>query len=144
MTLFALAIGTTLIVVAGLLHHGALYNIGRFTQASERNSTRTIHLTFAGLLVLHVGEILAFSAVNFLLLNWDSIGGPKEEAIDWADVIYLTGVNFTTLGYTQIELVGPIRMVTMLQSLGGFMLLTWSATYLFTVCQKSWQQAERE
>ena len=52
MTLFALAIGTTLIVVAGLLHHGALYNIGRFTQASERNSTRTIHLTFAGLLVL--------------------------------------------------------------------------------------------
>ncbi|EPX82140.1 hypothetical protein Salmuc_02509 [Salipiger mucosus DSM 16094] len=53
-------------------------------------------------------------------------------------------MNFTTLGYTQIELAGDIRIVTMLQSLGGFMILTWSATYLFTVCQRSWRRAETE
>lgn len=143
MTFLAIALGISLVGAVGLIHHNALYHLGRLTPDPNIGSTRAIHLTFVGLLFLHVAEILVFAVANRLLLGWDRMGGPIKGTLDWAEVIYLTGVNFTTLGYAKIELSGPIRMVTMLQSLGGFMLLTWSATYLFTVCQKSWQEAEK-
>ncbi len=144
MTLAAIAIGVGLIALVGLVHHYALYSLGRAAPRPDSSSTLAIQSTFIGLLLLHVAEILVLAAANRWLLGWDGLGGPASTPLSWADLIYLTGVNFTTLGYTQIELVGDIRIVTMLQSLGGFMILTWSATYLFTVCQRSWQRAENE
>lgn len=144
MTLAALAIGAGLVAVVGFFHHHALYALGRAAPRPGHKATRTIQTTFLGLLLLHVMEILGLAAANRWLLGWDGLGGPVSAQLAWADVIYLTGVNFTTLGYTQIELAGDIRIVTMLQSLGGFMILTWSATYLFTVCQRSWRRAETE
>lgn len=52
-------------------------------------------------------------------------------------MIYFSGINFTTLGYTQIEAMGPIRLINMMQSLGGFMILTWSATFIYSVWKKA-------
>ncbi|MBY5971198.1 hypothetical protein KUV28_02510 [Ferrimonas balearica] len=144
MTLAAIAIGVGLVALVGLVHHYALYSLGRAAPRPDSSSTLAIQSTFIGLLLLHVAEILGLAAANRWLLGWDGLGGPASDPLSWADLIYLTGVNFTTLGYTQIELAGDIRIVTMLQSLGGFMILTWSATYLFTVCQRSWRRAENE
>ena len=144
MTLVALAIGTGLIAIVGLVHHHALAGLGRLAPDPDTAATGAIQTTFVSLVLLHVAEILTFSAANGILLAWDGFGGAKADPLGAADIIYLTGVNFTTLGYAQIKLTGDLRIVTMLQALGGFMLLTWSATYLFSVCQKSWQRNERE
>lgn len=144
MTLVALFVGVCLVALIGFFHHYALYALGRLTPDPDDGVPFTIQSTFLGLLLLHVAEVLVFAAANRGLLAWDGFGGPKSDPLGWADIIYVTGVNFTTLGYTQIKLTGDIRLVTMLQSLGGFMLLTWSATYLFTVCQKTWRRAEKE
>ena len=144
MTLAAIAIGVGLVALVGLVHHYALYSLGRAAPRPDSSSTLAIQSTFIGLLLLHVAEILGLAAANRWLLGWDGLGGPASAPLSWADLIYLTGVNFTTLGYTQIELAGDIRIVTMLQSLGGFMILTWSATYLLTVCQRNWRSAENE
>ncbi|MDF0603416.1 hypothetical protein P1J78_22035 [Psychromarinibacter sp. C21-152] len=145
MTLAAIAVGVGFVGLVGFFHHYALYSLGRVASRSGSSSTFAIQLTFVGLLLLHVAEIMALAAANLWLLGWDGFGGRASAVpLGWADAIYLTGVNFTTLGYTTIELTGAIRIVTMLQSLGGFMILTWSATYLYTVCRRSWRRAEIE
>ncbi|MBP0482793.1 ion channel [Sagittula salina] len=144
MILAALAVGTALVAALGCVHHYALYALGSAVPRPDDNSSLTIQLTFLGLLLLHVVEILVLAAANGWLLTWEGFGGTVDEQLIWGDVLYLTGVNFTTLGYARIELAGPVRIVTMLQSLGGFMLLTWSATYLFTVSQRSWRRVEDE
>ncbi len=54
-----------------------------------------------------------------------------------ADLIYFSGRTFVTLGFTQMETSGSIRLVAMMQSLGGFMILTWSATFIYSVWQDS-------
>lgn len=66
------------------------------------------------------------------------LGGAYDGS--WGGLIYFSGINFATLGYTQIETSGPIRMVNMMQSLGGFMVLTWSATFLYSVCERAWRE----
>jgi len=58
------------------------------------------------------------------------------------DVLYVTGISFSTLGHSSIEVIGPFRLLLMLQSLLGFMLLTWSATFLYSACQEVWQKAK--
>ncbi|SEM80504.1 Ion channel [Palleronia salina] len=144
MTLAALLIGTCLVAAMGHVHHHALTTLGRLAPNPQAGSSRAVHVTFLGLLLLHLAEILVFALVNRWLLRWEALGGTTSGPLDWADVIYLTGVNFTTLGLARINLTGDIRIVTMLQSLGGLMLLTWSATYLFSVCRQSWREAEQE
>ena len=57
--------------------------------------------------------------------------------MSWTGLIYFSGINFTSLGYTQIEAAGPLRLINMMQSLGGFMILTWSATFSYSIWSKA-------
>ncbi|MEX2495375.1 MAG: ion channel [Woeseia sp.] len=91
--------------------------------------------------MLHTLEILAFAAVYCGLLDWGvlgNLGGRCDES--WTGLIYFSGINFATLGYTQIETTGPIRMINMMQRLGGCMVLTWSATFLYSICERAWRE----
>jgi len=137
----AFAFGFAIVAVLGILHHYALLAISRGAPDPEKSPQGKIIVTFPGLLALHAVEIIALAALNLWLFGASWTLDPNG-ASTWGDMLYLTGINFTTLGYTQIKLDGAMRLVTMLQSLGGFMLLTWSATFLFSACQKSWQQSD--
>lgn len=133
-------LGTVLVILLGVGHHFGLLAIRRLTPSHHHSTNRTIITVFTGLVVLHVLEILAFAAVYRVLLNVEGIGtlaGPFDGS--WSGLIYFSGINFATLGFTQIETAGPIRMINMMQSLGGFMVLTWSATFLYSVCEKAWR-----
>ena len=143
LTALALVVGFLGVAVMGAAHNVALLSIGRIAPRPARSHAR-IFVAFLGLLVLHLAEILAFSGLNAVLLDWPAFAGTDPIRLTWGDIVYLTGVNFTTLGYTQIELSGPVRLVVMAQALGGFMFLTWSATYLYSICERSWKRTEQE
>lgn len=144
LALLALGIGFLGVVAMAVAHDFGLTAIARLKPNRDRWPRATIHVAFLGLLLLHLVEILAFSLLNGLLMQWEAFAAPEPENLGWVDTVYLTGINFTTLGYTQIKLSEAFRLVTMMQALGGFMFLTWSATYLYSVCERSWKQAEQE
>ena len=48
-------------------------------------------------------------------------------------MLYFSGVTYATLGYTQQVAQGPIQLLAMMQSLGGFMLITWSAAFVYSI-----------
>ncbi len=137
----ALLIGFALVSLLGVAHHYGLLAVRAIKPNPDAKPQAAIIGAFLGVLALHTLEILAFAAVYRALLNWGILGsfGGGFDA-DWDGLIYFSGINFATLGYTQIETSGPIRMVNMMQSLGGFMVLTWSATYLYSVCERSWSE----
>lgn len=82
-------------------------------------------------------EILMFVGAYHVLPNWMEMGQLQGIDVSWTGLIYFSGINFTTLGYTQIEAAGPIRLINMTQSLGGFMILTWSATFSYSVWKRA-------
>ena len=137
----ALVFGFTLVGLLGIAHHYGLMTVRNLKPASKKKPQAAIMVTFLGLLALHTLEILAFAAVYCALLAWGGLGGlGGSYDQSWDGLIYFSGINFVTLGYTQIETVGPIRVVSMMQSLGGFMILTWSATFLYSVCEAAWTE----
>ncbi|SFQ22260.1 ion channel [Tranquillimonas alkanivorans] len=136
----ALLIGFILVALLGALHHVCLRGLDWLTGADGRNPNRTILMTFIGLLTIHTLEIVLFAGAYAALLSWPYMGelaGGRAES--WSGLIYFSGINFATLGYTQIEAEGPVRMINMMQSLGGFMVLTWSATFIYS----AWEEAFR-
>lgn len=139
----ALLLGFGLVCILGIAHHYGLLAI-RAAKPNARQAEETaIVIVFVGLVALHTVEILAFALIYRFLINWSGLGSLGGEfAGSWNDMIYFSGINFVTLGYTQIEATGPVRIVSMMQSLGGFMVLTWSATFLYSVCDRAWSTPE--
>lgn len=137
----SLVIGFVLLVCVGILHNAALALIARATPKGLRPGRVPPSFVFAGLALIHLVEIAIYALAYMLLEHWlwpDSFSGNHQGR--WSDWLYYSGINFTTLGYTGIDVTGPMRMVSMMQSLGGFMVLTWSATYLYTVCEGYWSE----
>ncbi|MDY8108619.1 ion channel [Fulvimarina sp. 2208YS6-2-32] len=145
MTFIAFIIGFALIVALGTAHHFGMLWILRMTPHAEHTGHKAVLFTFVGLLTLHTSEILAFAGVFALLLQFEALGafGGSYRGT-WADLIYFSGINFVTLGFTDIDTIGPLRLIGMFQSLGGFMVLTWSATLIFSVSGTAWHEGGYE
>lgn len=135
---YALAV----LALMGLSHYYALYalswmlGIDRVGEGAPGNR-RLVLFTFLGLATTHMLQIAAL-AVAFLVgeqFVW------SHEVIaartnGWWDYHYLAFMTFTTLGYGPQVIEGPIRIVVGAGALGGFMLITWSATFLYDVSRK--------
>lgn len=137
----AVLLGFALVAALGVAHHFGLLALRAIKPDPTRRPQAVVVAVFLGLLTLHTLEILAFAVIYGGLLAW-GVFGDLAGAYDgtWNGLIYFSGINFVTLGYTQIETSGSIRLISMMQSLGGFMVLTWSATFLYNVCERTWRQ----
>ncbi|MHA3977506.1 ion channel [Halovulum sp. GXIMD14794] len=144
----AIVIGLGLVAVMGLAHHFSLRVLERVSGYDRNQPNRTIQIVFLGLLGIHLLEILGWAAAYRLLLEhpaFDWLGGLSGSySGSWSDLVYFSGIQFTTLGYTDIKAEGPIRLVALMQSLGGFMVLTWSATYIYSAWQRAFRLINRQ
>ncbi|PRY94571.1 ion channel [Hasllibacter halocynthiae] len=134
--------GLAVLALLGLSHYYALLLLARvlgIDEAGERSdgTRRLVLLTFLGLAATHMAQIAAL-ALAFLLgeeFLW-SHEVIAAQADGWWDYHYLAFMTFTTLGYGPQVIEGPIRIVVGASALGGFMLITWSATFLYDVSRK--------
>lgn len=129
-----LAAGIGFVAFIGAWHLGGILTIMRMKPSSGRHPYFAVLFTFWGLLVLHISEILLGALAYFFALRSPAVGNLSEtESGTFVDLLYFAGISFSTLGFTKMQADGPIRLLVMLQSLGGFMLTTWSATFVYTV-----------
>jgi hypothetical protein len=82
------------------------------------------------------GAFVYGAAIHWLDLGTVS-GGYGDST---GGLLYLSGVTYATLGFTQQVVEGPLRLMTMVNALTGFMLITWSATYVYSI----WGQYYRD
>ena len=74
----------------------------------------------------------------YLYLLPDQYLGTAEEAA------YFSFVTFTTLGYGDITLPYPIRLMSGIEAINGILLVGWSTALLFAVVQRTWQDTYGE
>ena len=100
------------------------------------DSFRPLATTAVVLLLLHTLEIMLW-ALAYLHLLPSTVLDSLEEAA------YFSFVTFTTLGYGDITLAGPWRILSGIEALNGILLVGWSTAMLFAVVQRSWQDTAR-
>lgn len=96
---------------------------------------RLLCSTAVVLLLLHIVELTLWAGVYRLL-----VGG--EQFPTWEDAIYFSTVTFASLGYGDIVIAGPWRMLSAVQAMAGLLVFGWSTALLFAVVQRIWAADE--
>lgn len=138
----AFIVNGSLALTAILLHYEALSLLDKHLPKVAHISPRFRVLIGVGAIFMaHVIEIWLFALGFFFTLQFPGMGGLVGNLSGHGvllDCAYLSFVTFTTLGYGEIVAQGYLRYLTGVEALTGFILITWSASFLFIEMQKYW------
>lgn len=138
----AFLINGALALLAILLHYEVLLQLSKNLPRVEHIPSRFRVLIGVGAIFMaHVLEIWLFALGYFFTLQFPAMGslvGNVSGDGMLLDCAYLSFVTFTTLGYGEIVAQGYLRYLTGVEALTGFILITWSASFLFIEMQKYW------
>lgn len=132
-----LLIGFALLALLGTVHFHGQRAIRALVNRSDGAAPSSPLVAFLSLAVLHLVEIGAF-ATGFRAASvtfWAGDFGAGFTA--WEDFLYLSLIAFTTLGFAELDVTGDARILLGMEALGGFMVLTWSATFLYETSQSA-------
>ncbi len=85
-------------------------------------------------------EIWLFALAYFYMSKdeaWGAIKGNFDGSL--MDSVYFSFTNFSTLGFGDIEPFGAIRFLVGMEALVGFVLITWTASFLYYEMQRFWE-----
>lgn len=136
----AVVVATAVAVAVGVLLHyeGLVYLNAKLASARGPRQARVLY-AIGSLLVLHVVEIWLFALALGLLLLFPECGHIQGTLASPLDIVYLSAITFTTVGYGDLAPVGPIRLLCGTEALTGFMLITWSASFTYLEMQRDWR-----
>lgn len=107
------------VLLALLRNHNA-----RFRTARERlNQLAAVVGVAIGLFALHSIEIWAYAAL------FAAVGATRG----FEEALYFSTVSYTTVGYGDVVLAKPWRLVGAIESANGIILLGWSTAFFVTV-----------
>ncbi|MYD43531.1 MAG: two pore domain potassium channel family protein [Gammaproteobacteria bacterium] len=81
-------------------------------------------------MVSHMLEIGLFALVYGLMALNPAFGEIAAIESNY-DYLYYSSIVYTTVGFGDLYPIGPVRMVTAIESLIGLVLITWSATFIY-------------
>lgn len=104
--------------------------------ADHNHFVRSI-LILGCIFFLHFFEILYYSASYYIAIEYFDIGHFTKEFVHISrDYLYFSLVTYTTLGLSEFNPVGHLKVMTGIQSLTGFIMLTWSATFFYNLMNR--------
>lgn len=139
----ALVAAATIVTVAlaVLAHYEGLGWMATRLTSLHALRRRKVLFGVYGVLTLHVAEIWLFGGTLWALLHVPSSGAiTGMQDAPFFDAVYLSAVTFTTVGFGDLAPVGPIRLLAGTEALTGFILITWSASFLFIEMQQFWRR----
>jgi hypothetical protein len=135
----ATLINIIIVTLSVLIHYEFLYRATKLVpKAHIKHRFRIVFVVFIAL-IAHMVEIWLFALAYFLMSKdkmWGEIQGNYDGS--FMDSVYFSLTNFTTLGFGDIEPLGFIRLLVGMEALVGFVLITWTASFLFYEMQRHW------
>jgi len=128
-----------------LVHYEGLLLTSRGLQRIGGQQRVKVLYGIFSMLILHIVEIWIFGAVIWLLLHWPACGyivsgaSAKLGMLGLLDSVYLSAVTYTTVGFGDVVPVGPIRFVSGMEALTGFLMIGWSASFTYLEMERFWR-----
>ncbi len=101
----------------------------RSSSHHQQGSLRFLCSTAVVLLLIHFAEVILWG-----LVYWKVVGGKSFATAEQS--IYFSIVTFTSLGYGDVVIEGPWRVLGGIQSMVGLLVFGWSSALLFVVLQR--------
>ena len=135
----SILVGTLLTIITVAIHAvGTTSWISYLTRSSkaaqQRNTPRSpivvLGSTATVLLLLHILEVAVWALAYLLLV--DNLNTLEEAT-------YFSTVTFASLGYGDIVIEGPWRLLSAIEAMAGLLIFGWSTALLFAVVQRIWE-----
>jgi hypothetical protein len=105
------------------------------------HNRRVIPIAIAALMVGHIAEIWLFALSEKILLQYPDIGylvgGTGKEL---SDLLYLSAVNYTSLGDSSLRIAGAVRELASTEPLVGMVMIAWSASFTYLKMEQEWKK----
>ena len=128
------------VALAVLMHYEGLRLISARLNRLTRVRRRKVLFGVYAVVLLHVAEIWLFGTSLWALLQMPEAGGLTGTAsASLLEVVYLSANTFTTVGFGDVVPVGAVRFLCGTEALTGFILITWSASFLYLEMREFWK-----
>ena len=128
-----------------VIHYEALAWISSRLPAIVVAHRLRILIGLVGCLLAHIAEVCVFALAYHLLVKFEKFGdievfGGMHGNFNptFADCLYFSFVNYTSLGYGDLVPVGPLQLLAGLEALIGLVLIACTASFMFFQMQKNW------
>ncbi len=134
--LLAIVLSAFLVVSVVAWHYwalGALYRLMPDRDVEHSHFLRSVGILLT-LVLVHLVEICWFAAGLYAARSHLGIGtftDPFEPVL--RDYLYYSLVTYSTLGLSEFSPVGHMKILTGIESLVGFILLTWTASFFYAL-----------
>jgi hypothetical protein len=133
--------------VVVVFHYEVIRQLNRWEAAHPSKFTKKHHerpiilATMFTLLIAHVIEIWLFGLAFWMLLEQNGFGAISGyEHVNLLDSVYFSAANYTTVGWGDLAATGHIRFLAASESLVGFMMVTWSASFGYLIMRRTWDK----
>jgi hypothetical protein len=137
-----LMLGLCLVLVGSVvgLHYEALERLNSWLPRLRLPIRLRVLVLIYGLMAVHTLEIWIFGAALYGVTLWPELGRiAGADGLVLLDAVYLSTVTYTTVGYGDLTPEGPLRLLLGMESLSGFLLVTWSASFTYLEMQRNWR-----
>lgn len=141
MLFIALLINAALVAVTVVIHYEILRALSTLIPRMRIHLRLRVVFGVFGTICAHIVEICLFGIAFYLLYHQGSFGdlsGRYDGSL--VDSIYFSFVNYTTVGYGDIEPDGSLRFLSGLEAITGLSLITWSAAFMFMEMTNFWDE----
>lgn len=132
-------LNVAVVCLAVVLHNAVLVRLSGLLANMRQSHHFRLIVAVLGCLAAHSLEVWLFAVPYYLMHHaegWGELIGNFNGTL--LDCAYFSFTTFTTVGYGDVEPLGPLRYLTGIEGLTGLVLITWSASFLFVEMQRYW------
>ena len=137
--ILAITLAFGLVVATFLFHYRVLLWLASNTKKVRFERESRVLVIVITLFLAHIVEIGFYAQIYYWSVSMFDLGvfegAPVGNSMNY---LYYSGVTFTTLGLGDIQPLGHIRFITAVESLNGFLLITWSASFTYLAMGRLW------
>ena len=128
------------VLLSTSVHYLFLRHLNRGARLTDRFPQIRLGYGVIVSLIAHSIEITLFALAYraSIASGFGTLEGNFEGTI--ADHLYFSYAAFTTVGFGDIVPTGPLRLLAGMEALTGFVLITWTASFLYLEMSRLWRQ----
>lgn len=104
----------------------------------QRHSRTAVGMMVLVALVAHLLEIWIFAVAILVVGSLSDTQFAEELQLDGFDAFYYSAVSYTSMGAEPLH-ESSLRLLTAIEALTGLILITWTASFIFLVMQRTWE-----
>ncbi len=134
----SLLIGALILSTIGI-HYEFLNQLNRIMVRLQAPARLRIIGGVAVAIIAHSIEVGVFAIGHYIIAEEIGAGSLGGDLVgNFSDYLYFSFVTFTTVGYGDLMPTGGLRWLAGIESLTGFVLITWTASFLYLEMSRFW------